>query len=77
MRKIILAVAFVVAAAAFAAPSAQAQNYPSVKGLTPFTAGANYMSLPGFLRYTYAVQSGQFITYEEAYNQVQAQMAAG
>lgn len=68
MRKLVLAVAFAAAtAAAFvAAPTAQAQQYPSVRGLTPFSADCNYMSKPGYLRYRYFVSSGSFLTYEEA-----------
>jgi len=75
MRKITLALALaIVAAAAFAAPSAQAQTtYPSVSGLTPFSPECNYMSKAGFLRYTYFRTSGNLISYEEAYQQVQAQ----
>jgi len=76
MRKITLAVALatIVAAAAFAAPSAQAQTtYPSVSGLTPFSPECNYMSKAGYLRFQYFRTSGSLISYEEAYAQVQAQ----
>ena len=74
MRKTVIALALAIAtAAAVAVPSAQAQNYPNVSGLTPFTAECNYMSRPGYLRYRYAVQSGQFISYEDALRIVQGQ----
>ena len=68
MRKLILTLAVVAATAttAVVAPQAQAQQYPSVAGLTPFTAEANYMSKPGYLRYRYFVTSGRWISYEEA-----------
>jgi len=76
MRKITLAlaVAIIVAAVAFAAPSAQAQTtYPSVSGLTPFSPECNYMSRAGYLRFKYFQTSGNLISYEEAFTQVQAQ----
>lgn len=68
MRKLVLAIALAVTAAAtlVAAPSAQAQQFPSVAGLTPFSAECNYMSKPGYLRYRYFVSSGNWISYEEA-----------
>ena len=68
MRKLILTIAVVAATAATAvvAPQAQAQQFPNVAGLTPFTAEANYMSKPGYLRYRYFVTSGRWISYEEA-----------
>lgn len=74
MRKIILAIAFVAATAAtfVVAPQAQAQQYPSVTGLVPFSAQCNYMSKAGYLRYRYFVSSGRWISYEEA-NRVAAE----
>lgn len=67
MRKIILGVALAaVAASAIAAPQAQAQDYPNVANLTPFTAEANYMSKPGYLRYRNFVTTNNWISYEEA-----------
>ncbi len=68
MRKLVLAVAVVAAGAVtfVAAPQAQAQQYPSVAGLTPFSPEANFMSLPGYLRYRYFVTSRTWISYEEA-----------
>lgn len=73
MRKIIALALAIATAAAIAAPSAQAQNYPSVSGLTAFTPECNYMSKPGYLRYRYFVQSGEFISYEQALQIVQGQ----
>ncbi|RYG68931.1 hypothetical protein EON80_10710 [bacterium] len=68
MRKLVLtlAVAAIGAATLIAAPQAQAQTYPSVSGLTPFSAECNFMSKPGYLRYRYFVSSGSWISYEEA-----------
>ena len=75
MKKIIIAVALaLVTAAAVSTPSAQAQNYPKVSGLTAFSPECNYMSKPGYLRYRYFVESnGQFIDYETAARIVQEQ----
>lgn len=68
MRKILIALALVLTTTAIALPQAQAQapTYPDVKNVTPFTAQANYMSKAGYLRYRYFVQSGTWISYEEA-----------
>lgn len=69
MRKIIIGIALVTAMAASAviAPkAAQAQDYPNVANLTPFTAEANYMSKPGYLRYRNYVNTNDWISYEEA-----------
>ncbi len=68
MRKILIALAFVAATAAsfVAAPQAQAQTYPNVSGLVPFSPQCNFMSKAGYLRYRYFVSSGRYITYEEA-----------
>ena len=69
MRKIIIGIALVTAMAASAiiAPkAAQAQDYPDVSAVTPFTAEANYMSKPGYLRYRNYVNTNNWISYEEA-----------
>ncbi len=68
MRKLILAIALASASAAslVAMPQAQAQQFPSVSGLTPFSPECNFMSKPGYLRYRYFISSGKWITYEEA-----------
>jgi hypothetical protein len=77
MRKLFVVVTLAVMAVvgAVTAPKAQAQTYPSVSGLTPFSQGANYMSLPGYLRYRYLLDSGRWISREEAEQQVQSQGA--
>ncbi len=67
MRKIIIALALaIVTAAAVSVPSAQAQTYPSVAGLTAFSPECNFMSKPGYLRYRYYQTSKDFISYETA-----------
>ena len=69
MRKIIIGIALVTAMAASAviAPkAAQAQTYTNVSNITPFTAEANYMSKPGYLRYRNYVDTNNWISYEEA-----------
>lgn len=78
MRKLIVIVVLAVAAlvGAIAAPQAQAQDYPSVSGVTPFTQAANYMSLPGYLRYRYLLQTGRWISREEADEAVRQQGGA-
>jgi hypothetical protein len=78
MRKLII-VAFVAAAAVvglFAAPSAQAQEYPDVSGKTAFTPEANFMSLPGYLRWEHYKATGQWISRDEAVQAARAQGAA-
>jgi hypothetical protein len=78
MRKLFVVVMIAVMAAvgAIMAPQAQAQTtYPDVKNLTPFSQQANYMSLPGYLRYTYLLSSGRWISREEAEEAVRQQGA--
>ena len=67
MRKLIpvVVMAGVIAAGAMFAPSANAQT-TNVKDLKPFSPAANYMSLPGYLRYRTLIDSGRWITREEA-----------
>jgi len=54
---------------AFAASSKAATPktlYPEVATLTPFSLPANYMSLPGFLRYLSYGRLGHWLTYTKA-----------
>jgi hypothetical protein len=77
MRKLVLT-AVVAGAALFGAmgtQQAQAQTYPNVADLTPFTQPANFMSLPGLLRLRYLQQSGRWISREEAVNAARSQGA--
>lgn len=67
MRKIIIAAAIAGAALlGINGTRAEAQTYPNVAGLTAFSPGAQYMSLPGYLRFRYYQQSGQWISREQA-----------
>lgn len=42
------------------------QLYPNVATLEPFSAEANYMSLPGYLRWVVFQQTGQWLSRAEA-----------
>jgi len=53
-----------------AAPSGE---YPDVSGLQPFTAEANYMSRPGYLRLLVFREQGIWMSYAEAQRVVNAQ----
>ncbi len=69
MRKLIVVgtLAAVALLSTVGAKQASAQtNYPNVSGVTAFSQGANFMSLPGYLRYRYFLESGRWITREEA-----------
>ncbi len=68
MRKIIIGIALVTAMAASAvvAPKAAQAQTVDVANITPFTAEANYMSKPGYLRYRTYVATNNWISYEEA-----------
>lgn len=57
-----------------AAIPAFAQQTPNVATLTPFSAEANFMSLPGYLRWLLFQQTGEWITYEEAARMVEEQL---
>ncbi len=43
-----------------------AQEYPNVSNLTPFTPDANFMSLPGYLRWVVYQLKNEWISLEEA-----------
>ena len=77
MRKLIVVLVLAVATllGVLTAPPAQAQEYPNVKGLTPFSPQANFMSLPGYLRWRYLLSSGRWITREQAVQIVKDQGA--
>lgn len=78
MRKhlvVVFTLAVMALVGAATAPKAQAQTYPNVSTTVPFSQAANYMSLPGFLRYQYLLNSGRWISREEAEQQVQSQGA--
>ncbi len=65
LRAFILVVLTGVLLATAMAP-AFAQQYPDVSALKPFSAEANFMSLPGYLRWLIFQQTSNWITYEEA-----------
>ncbi len=52
---------------------ASAQQYPKIGNIKPFSAAANFMSLPGYLRYLMHQQTGQWLTYGEAARAVKQQ----
>lgn len=68
----ILSTAFAGAALAQTTPPATQPStstpgqYPSVANLKEFSAEANFMSLPGYLRYLIFQQTGQWLTRPEA-----------
>ncbi len=73
MRKValllvsVMVLSFAGAAMAQTTPASQTQGqYPSVSSLKEFSAEANFMSLPGYLRYLVFQQTGQWLTREEA-----------
>lgn len=73
MRKLVVAVLSVLLFSVVLSGVASAQQYPNVANLAPFTAEANYMSLPGYLRYVTYQTSTQWMTYEEASRIVEQQ----
>ena len=76
MRKLIVVgtLAAVALLSVVSAKQASAQtNYPNVSGVTAFSQDANFMSKAGYLRYRYFLDSGRWITREEAENAVSSQ----
>lgn len=71
MRRWIVYIAMVTLAAVVLSARAYAQQYPNVATIPPFSAQANFMSLPGYLRYLVHQQTSQWLTYEEASRIVQ------
>jgi hypothetical protein len=47
-------------------PALAQQTYPNVGNLKPFSPEANFMSLPGYLRWVVHQQSGNWLSVEEA-----------
>ena len=55
---------------------ASAQTIPNVRGLQPYTAETNFMSLTGFLRWQYYIENGnEWISRAEAASLVRSQTA--
>lgn len=79
-----IAMALLIAVAAFAlsfaAPGAaiaqQSSEYPYVANLEPFSPEANYMSLPGYLRYLVWERDGIWLSRAEAVAIVDSQTEA-
>lgn len=61
---------------AFMAMPSNAAEYAQVSSLEPFTPEANYMSLPGYLRYVTYEQTGVWLSREEAVAIVNNQIEA-
>ncbi len=76
LRSIIVLVLTVLVLAAAIAP-ALAQQFPNVSTLKAFSQEANFMSLPGYLRWLVFQQTGNWITYAEAARIVKQQFEAG
>jgi hypothetical protein len=54
-------------------PGTTTGQFPTVSNLKPFSAEADYMSLPGYLRYLMYQQTGRWLTYAEAHRAVMQQ----
>ena len=61
-----VAICMVVAVAAQPAAAQEAGTFPNVSALTPFTAEANYMSMPGYLRWQTYLEQKVWISVPEA-----------
>ena len=76
MKKLIVVGTLTAAALLSVVGSKQAQaqtTYPSVSDVVAFSPGANFMSKAGYLRYRYFLESGRWITREEAETAVRSQ----
>ena len=70
----LLLLALVIGLSVMFSGTAQAQGYPQVAELTPFSAEAQFMSLPGYLRWQVFLEQGQWISVAEAKAVVMEQM---
>jgi hypothetical protein len=75
MKRCVSCVMVIVAAilVAAASPAFAQQQYPDVSTLEPFSAGANFMSLVGYLRWVVFQQTSQWLSIAEAQRIVQQQ----
>ena len=73
MLKPFAAVIALVVFSAALVPAASAQTYPNVKSVKAFSAAANFMSLPGYLRDLVHQRTGQWLTVLEARRVVEQQ----
>lgn len=74
---LLIAAALAAPLAAGSSTAACADSYPNVSTLTPFSLQANYMSLPGYLRFVVYQQNGVWLDRLEAANIVSNQIATG
>jgi hypothetical protein len=72
LKPIAVLIVLVVISAALV-PGASAQTYPNIKNVKAFSAGANFMSLPGYLRYLVHQRTGQWLSMLEAGRAVEQQ----
>ena len=63
---ILLLVSVMMGLLVLASAPAGAQQYPNVANLQPFSPQANYMSLPGYLRWQVFRDTGTWLSREEA-----------
>jgi hypothetical protein len=70
---LVMAVAICAGVLLFTAPSAVAQEYPRVADLKAFSAEANFMSLPGYLRWQVFLDRGEWLSPEECMRVVKEQ----
>lgn len=75
MKKVIMSALGLMTFAFLAMPS-NAAEYAQVASLEPFSPEANYMSLPGYLRYVTYEQTGVWLSREEAVAIVNQQIEA-
>lgn len=74
MKKLfVLAVLSGLLLAGFSMP-ASAQAIPNIRGLAPFSASTNFMSLPGYLRWQYFLENNVWISRTEAISLVRSQV---
>ena len=73
MWKILTIIVALAVASAVFAPTVSAQQYPNVGNVKAFSAGANFMSLPGYLRYLVHQLKGQWLSFSEAARVVRQQ----
>ena len=72
---VVLGVILVVGGAAFSQAATTGASVPNVKGIKAFSPAANFLSLPGLLRWQYFIDNGSWITPAEAERLVKEQLA--
>jgi hypothetical protein len=74
MRKFYSILGLAALAALGLAQPASAQQVPDIRGMSPFTVSTNFMSLPGYVRWQYFLETEVWITRAEAIALVRAQV---